>query len=217
MIPHWLQLLATASLALAFLSAATAALLLRARPQRMWVMNVVWPVTALYWGPVGLWGIWDLGTPPVRPRPAKPFWQQVAVSVTHCGAGCTLGDIIGEWLVFAFGWTLFGEKLYAELLVDFPLALGLGIVFQYFTLAPMRGMGLREGLIAAVKADTVSILAFEIGLFGWMALDAFVLFPGESIASWNHWFQMQIGMVVGFFTSYPANWLLLETGLKEPM
>jgi Domain of unknown function (DUF4396) len=34
---------------------------------------------------------------------------------------------------------------------------------------------------------------------------------------WIHWFQMQIGMVVGFFTSYPANWLLLRKGLKEPM
>jgi Domain of unknown function (DUF4396) len=217
MSPPWLQSLATASLALAFLCAAVTALMLLARPQKMWVMDVVWPVTALYWGPVGLWGLWEMGTPPVRPKPAKPFWQRVAVSVTHCGAGCTLGDIIGEWLVFVFGWTLCGEKLYAQLLVDFPLAFGLGIVFQYFTIAPMRGLGLRDGLIAAIKADTISIVAFEVGLFGWMALDAFVLFPGASVASWNHWFQMQIGMVVGFFTSYPANALLLAKGLKEPM
>ncbi len=236
MIPDWLHSLAAASLALAFLCAAVTALLLVVHPQKMRIMDVVWPVTALCWGPVGVWGLWDMGAPPASRRkrelqqrekqrrrvlsevtgedkeqegPVKPFWQQVAVAVTHCGAGCTLGDIIGEWLVFAFGWTLFGEKLYAELLVDFPLAFGLGIVLQYFTIAPMRGLGVREGLIAAVKADTISIVAFEIGLFGWMALSAFVLFPGGSIASWNHWFQMQIGMVVGFFTSYPANWFLL--------
>lgn len=208
----------------------------------MWIMDVVWPVTALYWGPAALWGLWDMGAPPASPakrvrleremqrrqdqpevaaeekhRDLKPFWQQVAVGVTHCGAGCTLGDIVGEWLVFAFGWKLFGEKLYAEFLVDFPLAFGLGIIFQYFTIAPMRGLGLREGIVAALKADTVSIVAFEVGLFGWMALDALVLFPGESIASSNHWFQMQIGMIIGFFTSYPANWLLLRKGLKEPM
>lgn len=236
MVPSWLPPLATASLALAFLCATAIVVLLFVRPQKMWIMNVVWPVTALYWGPVGLWGLWDMGAPPVSPRkrrleqgdlqrrtynerraPAKPFWQQVAVGTTHCGAGCTLGDIIGEWLVFAFGWTLFGEKLYAEFLVDFPLAFGLGLMFQYFTIAPMRGLGVRDGIIAALKADTISIVAFEVGLFGWMALDAFVLFPGESIASWNHWFQMQIGMIVGFFTSYPANWLLLSKGLKEPM
>lgn len=221
MTPDWLQPLATAWLALAFLCAAATALLLYVSPQKMWIMNVVWPITALYFGALGLWGLWDMGAPPVKPSkrqsPMKPFWQQVAVAVTHCGAGCTLGDIVGEWLVFACGWTLFGEKLYAELLVDFPLAFGLGIVLQYFTIAPMRGLGVKEGVAAAVKADTISIVAFEVGLFGWMALNAFVLFPGESIASWNHWFQMQIGMVVGFFTSYPANWLLLRKGWKEPM
>jgi hypothetical protein len=238
MVPNWLESLAIASLALAFLCAAIIVALLLSRPQKMWVMDIVWPVTALYWGPAGVWGLWDMGAPPASPSKrmlqrqaqaeakgekkerkaaSKPFWQQVAVGVTHCGAGCTLGDIIGEWLVFAFGWTLFGEKLYTELLVDFPLAFGLGVVFQYFTIAPMRGLGIKEGLAAAIKADTISIVAFEIGLFGWMALSAFVLFPGESIASWNHWFQMQIGMIVGFFTSYPANWLLLRKGLKEPM
>lgn len=47
---------------------------------------------------------------------------------------------------------------------------------------------------------------------GWMALTAFVLFPSQSIASGNHWFQMQIGMAVGFCTGYPANWLLLSKG-----
>jgi hypothetical protein len=228
MTSDWLELVAIASLTLAFLCATIIIGLLCARPQKMWIMNIVWPVTALYFGPVGVWGLWRMGAPPVSPTDrarqeprqkgeSKPFWQQVAVAVTHCGAGCTLGDIVGEWLIFAFGWTLFGEKLYAEMLVDLPLAFGAGVVFQYFTIAPMRGLGIKEGLIAAVKADTISIIAFEIGLFGWMALTAFALFPGESIASWNHWLQMQIGMVVGFCTSYPANWLLLSKGLKEQM
>lgn len=155
--------------------------MLLVRPQKMAIMDVVWPVTALYWGPVGVWGLWDMGSPPVSPakrmeqklqqdrrelekakggqdqkegqekKPSKPFWQQVAVGVTHCGAGCTLGDIVGEWLVFAFGWKLFGDKLYAEFLVDFPLAYLLGIGFQYATIAPMRGLGLKDGIIAALK------------------------------------------------------------------
>lgn len=236
MTPAWLRPLAIASLVLAFLCAAATTRLLFASPQKMWIMNLVWPVTALYWGPLGLWGLWNMGTPPVSPRKhrllqrerqlcgeeapkgsTKPVWQQVAVAVTHCGAGCTLGDIIGEWLVYGSGWTFFGEKLYAELLVDLPVAFALGIVFQYFTLAPMRGLRVREAVVAALKADTISIAAFEVGLFGWMALAALALFPGQSIASCNHWFQMQIGMIFGFFTSYPANWLLLKKGLKEPM
>jgi hypothetical protein len=32
-----------------------------------------------------------------------------------------------------------------------------------------------DGLIAAAKADVISLTAFEIGLFGWMAIMAFVL------------------------------------------
>ena len=121
MAPDWLESLATASIALAFLCAAAILAMLLARPQKMAIMNVVWPVTALYWGPVGVWGLWDMGSPPINPtkrmeqelrqdrrkaekpkggqdkkKPSKSFWQQVAVGVTHCGAGCTLGDIIGE-------------------------------------------------------------------------------------------------------------------------
>lgn len=229
MIPGWLALLATSCVALAFLSTAVIIAMMVVRPQKMAVMDLVWPVTGLYWGPVAIWGLWTMGAPPLGPEqrarhdkhqeegPATPLWEQVAVAATHCGAGCTLGDIIGEWLVYACGWQLFGGKLYAEYAVDFPLAFILGIGFQYFTIAPMRGLGLKDGLVAALKADTIAIVAFEIGLFGWMALTALVLFPGESIATWNHWFQMQIGMIVGFFTSYPANWLLLSKGLKEAM
>src|SRR5579883_3399846 len=145
MTPNWLEALATAFLALAFLCAAVMVLMLAARPQKMWIMDIVWPVTALYWGPVGLWGLWDMGAPPASPtkrteqQPRKqrqkeeaeragrkqeergllePFWQQVAVAVSHCGAGCTLGDIIGEWLVYTYGWHWFGDKIYAEFLVD---------------------------------------------------------------------------------------------------
>jgi len=29
--------------------------------------------------------------------------------------------------------------------------------------------------------------------------------------------MMQIGMVIGYFTSYPVNWWLIEKGIKEAM
>jgi hypothetical protein len=44
----------------------------------------------------------------------------------------------------------------------------------------MRGLGLKDGLIAAAKADVISLTAFEVGLFGWMAIMAFVLFPART-------------------------------------
>jgi hypothetical protein len=59
------------------------------RPLPMPVMNWVWPITALYAGPHALWAYRRLGRAPQR-----PFWASVAVGATHCGAGCTLGDIM---------------------------------------------------------------------------------------------------------------------------
>jgi Domain of unknown function (DUF4396) len=37
------------------------------------------------------------------------------------------------------------------------------------------------------------------------------------IDSSSHWFLMQIGMIVGFATSWPVNRWLLRHGIKEPM
>jgi ABC-type antimicrobial peptide transport system permease subunit len=104
--------------------------------------------------------------------------------------------------------------------LSFGLALALGILFQYFAIAPMRGLGVKAGLTAAAKADFISLSCFEIGLFGWMALMAFVFFraPHHLMpSSAGYWFLMQIGMIIGFFTSWPANVWLVNRGIKVPM
>jgi hypothetical protein len=129
-----------------------------------------------------------------------------------------LGDIAGSWIVFLLGWTFAGAIFPTELVIDFVFAFVLGIVFQYFTIAPMRGLGFGEGMAAALRADTLSLIAFEIGLFAWMAIERFRIFGAEiDPTSPVHWFMMQIGMILGFLTSYPVNkWLLLK-GRKEAM
>jgi len=84
---------------------------------------------------------------------------------------------------------------------------------------PMRHLSPREGNAAALKADALSLTAFEVGLFGWMLLQRFVFFhahplhPDEA----RYWFMMQLGMVLGFVTSYPMNWWLIKRGIKEAM
>ena len=78
----------------------------------------------------------------------------VANGTLHCGAGCTLGDICAEWLVFAFpaiavafGWqSIFGERLPSGSSTIYLLTLWHR--FQYFTIAPMRGLSL-GGIMAA--------------------------------------------------------------------
>lgn len=100
-----------------------------------------------------------------RGMPGRPFWAGTAVSATHRGAGCVLGDLIAEWMVFAAGLQLLGFGLPAEYLPDYVLALGWGILFQYFVIAPMRQLAAGEGLKLAAKADFLALTAFEVGLF----------------------------------------------------
>ena len=187
--------------------------------QKMTVMNYVWPVTALYFGPFALWSYFAFG------RQAKgsgkhrerPFWEEVWIGTTHCGAGCALGDIVAEWLVFRTGFTLAGSMLGASYLCDFVLAYLLGIVFQYFAIAPMRNLTGWPGIRAAIKADTVSLVAFEIGLFAFMFWMHQHFRPRLEANTPEYWFLMQIGMIIGFFTSFPATWWLLRKGWKEAM
>lgn len=52
-----------------------------------------------------------------------------------------------------------------------------------------------------------------------MALTYFVMFPGPHLHPSDavFWFMMQVGMIFGYFTSYPANIFLLKSGWKEKM
>lgn len=230
--PIWLHTLALFSLAIAGLSALWIVIdLISGHSQHMWIMNVVWPITALYAGPLALWVYYRIGRLSSHaamhhaqergekpPGKKKPFWQSVGLGAMHCGSSCTLGDLLAEWFVFFIPITLFGEKIFGSWVLDYALALLLGIAFQYFTIAPMRNLSLGKGLIEALKADFLSLTAWQIGMYGWMAIATFAIF-GHELSKMNpvFWFMMQIAMLAGFLTSYPVNWWLLRTGIKEKM
>jgi Domain of unknown function (DUF4396) len=159
-----------------------------------------------------------------------PFPIMVAKGALHCGSGCTLGDILAEWLAFFipavaiwFGYqTIFSEKMFAVWVLDYIFAFVLGIAFQYFTIAPMRNLSPREGLKAAVKADTLALTAWQVGMYGYMAIAQFYLFRHVlglklQVPTPEFWFMMQIAMLAGFVTSYPINWWLIRSGIKEKM
>jgi hypothetical protein len=230
MLPDWLTTLAIASLLLAGLCSLIIVIdLLRGYRQHMWIMNIVWPITALYSGPIGLWAYFRVGRQQshkamrmhkeTHMAPDRPYWQSVGLAATHCGCGCTLGDIVAEGLVLPFlAITLFGHRIFAAWAVDFVFAFAFGIIFQYFTIKPMRQLTPARGLVAALKADTLSLTAWQVGMYGWMAIVTFVIFGHElDSASPVFWFMMQIAMLAGFFTSYPVNWWLVRVGIKEKM
>ena len=231
--PPWLGALAWVSVILCLACAALIAFDEQRRPQKMKIMNLVWPLTALYMGPAALFMYrrtlrymikegGSLRTPYSSYEPRLnsrlPDPTQVAVASFHCGAGCALGDLVSETLVplLAISFAgVFGSRL----LLDFVFAYGLGIAFQYFTIVPMRELSPREGLKDALRADTISIVLFQVGMFGWMALTYFVFFPAPHLqpTSVVFWFMMQIAMLAGLLTSYPANKWLLKRGWKERM
>lgn len=192
------------------------------RPPDMAIMRIVWPLTALY---AGVFAILLR----VASRRTPRRWG-IAVVTTHCGAGCTLGDLVAEWLLFALpgvavvsGWPwLFPDRMPAIWIIDTVLAVLFGIAFQYASIVPMQHLGVRAGLAAAAKADLASIAAWQVGMVGTTALvqwvGAPVWFGGAlSVATPEFWVAMQVAMVAGFALALPVNAGLVRAGVKEAM
>jgi hypothetical protein len=223
--------LAWLSLAIAFCSACTILVHEMRHPQKMAIMNIVWPISALYFSVFAVWAYFRIGRKRagdaadkmehhknVEARP--PTSAQVAIGTSHCGAGCTLADVATEFGIAATGFTLFASVLWTEYVLDFVVAWAVGIAFQYFAIKPMRDdLTPAQAIGAAIKADTLSITAFQIGMYAWMALVYLKLFPAPHLTPFDprYWLMMQVAMVCGFVTSFPMNRLLIAKGLKEKM
>lgn len=229
--PAWLDLLAWVYLSLCLACALGMAIHTLMRPQRMWIMGLVWPITGLYLGPLAVL-LYRRSLPLLEKKPlpdhmkelqerykdAPPTLFQQSIAVFHCGAGCSIGDVIAESLVPSLGLVFAGE-FGSKLILDFAFAYVLGIAFQYFTLVPMRGLAFGQGVAAAAKADTISILMFEVGMFAWMAVTYFILFPEPHLEPGMavFWFMMQVAMIIGSLTAMPATAWLIRKGWKEKM
>ncbi|WP_417310944.1 DUF4396 domain-containing protein [Devosia sp.] len=196
-------------------------------PPKMAVMRFVWPLCALFAGPVLVWFYHRYAGPGAED---VPFAAKVAKGTLHCGAGCTLADLVCENLAhyvpsvltfFGLG-TIFSTEIFAAWTMDYVFALLTGIVFQYFAIAPMRNLSVGAGIKAAAKADILSLTSWQVGMYGFMGLAHFVLFPaffGTTVDAGSpvFWAAMQLAMLAGFVTAYSPNWLLIRSGLKEEM
>ena len=116
---------------------------------------------------------------------------------------------------------LFRSMLATDYVLDFVAAWALGIVFQYFSLRPMRPeLSWGGAIVAAIKADTLSIAAFQVGMYLFMALVHFKLSPaGHPLMPFDprYWLGMQVAMICGYATSFPMNRWLVGEGWKEKM
>ena len=156
---------------------------------------------------------------PMDGNSERPKWQSIALSALHCGAGCTLADIIGEWITHYIPISIGGSLIFGNWVLDYILALIIGVYFQYYAIREMENISVSKGLVRAVKADFFSLTSWQIGMYGWMAIVYFVLFKNAPLEkdSWTFWFMMQIAMLFGFICAYPMNAILIRLGVKKGM
>lgn len=223
--------------------------------QRMPVMEIVWPLTAL-------WGSWagvlayfrfgrqyrqsptdelmnmDIrphGTDPLPPeempamddmkgmpgndiKKARPEWRNVLISALHCGAGCVLADLLCEIFFIFAPFAIAGSMIAGLWTLEYILALIFGVWFQYAAMQQMHRGPVDATVKRALKADLLSLTAWQAGMYGWMALTLFVFFPGGlGRDTWTFWFMMQLAMFAGLAVSYPVNRWLIRIGIKHAM
>lgn len=207
-------------------------------PQAMKIMDAVWPINALWGGPLILWAYFTLGKHrkmkmempmkamkmdsemkmPMTEHKYGEFWQGIVVDALHCGAGCSLSDLVGSWIFYyLLSFSILNQKLFGEWLFDYVLALIIGVLFQYAAIAPMMDGSIGYKLVQAFKIDFWSLTAWQVGMYGWSAIVNFGLHFHFTPAMPAFWLMMAIGMACGFVTAYPMNWLLVKLGIKKGM
>ncbi|MES1945151.1 integral membrane protein [Salinisphaera sp. PC39] len=223
-IPLWLTLLAWAVTGVGLLCATIilADIYLGGYRQAMTSWEAVWPITAVYAGPLALIAYYRWG------RPATPKWQQrhgtppalgldatAAVETLPGGAASFIGHLIAVPIVVATGVTIAGQGVWPMILLIAAFALPLLAAFEYrsLTLAgQIRSAGQR--LRVALKLSVLAIVAFDMGMGTTMLIVAFVLgYPPVTIA---FWFVMWGGLLLGFMTAFPMVRRLLRQGVTEP-
>ncbi len=223
MIPVWLTAVSWVFVGLALLCAV--AILYdvygRGYRQRVRVMEAVWPITALYFGPLALLLYYRWG----RPRserwqkehgssPEKSLPAAAATGGTPGGAASAIGHVVGVPLVVLSGLTIAGEALWVMILLIAVIATVLLFAFEYFfSTVPVRGLPPGQGLGVALLIAFVTVLAFDVGMGGWMLVMHFLLFM-PPLTDVTFLFLMQVGLILGFLTGYPAVLWLVRRGTK---
>jgi hypothetical protein len=208
--PAWLTPVSWFFVALGVISALILAneIFGRRRHQQKGAMSIVWPIAGLFLGPVAIWahnrwgGSGDAAAVPSQtPHPQELAGKTIAAS-TPGGAAATVGHFIGVPLVIASGATIAGTNLWVMIIVIALLAIGMLFVFEYFfASAARRSDGKRKAGLALLSA-TFTVVAFDVGMGGWMLLMHFGNFmPAPNDV--RFFFLMQLGLVLGLVTAFP--------------
>ncbi|GAA0985759.1 hypothetical protein ENKNEFLB_01714 [Nocardioides aquaticus] len=207
-VPDWLTPISWLYIALALISAAAIAVDIYARHRRHTTVaeEVVWIASALYLGPFALPLYARHGRAPARAMKndaavttRQGHDQPIAVAGLPGGGASAIAHLLGVPLVLASGLTIAGIDLWVMIIVIGVLAMA--FLFAYERAATRPGRTLPVG--TAATAAVLTVLAFDIGMGGWMLLLHFNSFMPPATEG-NFWFLMQVGIVLGLLTAYPV-------------
>lgn len=202
-LPAWLTTLSWAYLLAAIVSAGFGLYDIRGRGHRQHkrYMEAVWPLSALYLGPLawptyvrfGRSGVIDSESD----RDPSTTVQAVRSGLPG-GVSSGLAHVVVVPFVVATGLTVAGMEMWAMVAFIAPLAAAMIFGFEYAG----RPKEARNAKVAAVVA-LLTVLAFDIGMLGWMVF----LHYSENMPATGDvrfTFLMQVGLVLGTLTALPA-------------
>lgn len=169
------------------------------------LMKVVWFLTVLYSGPLGLLIYRYSGRKEI---PNDSIWRKGFRSVAHCYSGCGAGEVTG--MMVAVGLLALGNWGAALTTLGFAYVFGYAMTFGPLVQA---GVPVKRALIDTFYADTATIAAMEVTAIGvdlWLAAEATM---GDIL----FWTSLIVSLTIGLVAAYPVNLLLIALGVKGGM
>lgn len=216
-LPGWLTPVAWAWIGFAMLGvvAIAADIYVRGRRHGTVADELVWVSSALYLGPLAVpaYATWGRAGADDAQRGIDPP-RGAAVATLPGGGASAVAHLVAVPFVAAVGWTIAGMAMWPMIVVIFLLATLVLAVYERRSRTAAQGR--RSTVGAALLAAAVTVVAFDVGMVGWMVLlHVNDLMPPATEGSF--WFLMQVGVIVGLATGYPAvRWLLDREAVVVP-
>lgn len=204
-LPTWLTTLSWLWIVAAILSAAVVAFDVYGRgdrPQRP-VLAAVWPLSALYLGPLAVVLQRRNARRHQAPSAVLPETQSGLALGLQGGVASGLAHIVGVPIVVLTGLTIANVDMWAMVAIITVLATIMLVLFELAVVASPAGrLAAATRLRTAAVIALVTVVAFDVGMLGWML----VLYYSDSMpmaTDVRFTFLMQIGLVLGTLTAAP--------------
>lgn len=219
-IPAWLTPVAWTYLTLSILSAALLAadIYLGRRRHNSVANELVLIASGLYLGPFAIafylrQSRTNADSAPVDSAPGRA--ADTAAALLPGGGASAVAHLIAVPFVVAIGWTIAGLAMWPMIILIAVLVVVMVAVYERVA---SNGIGhaRRLSVGAALAAAVTTVVAFDIGMVGWMLLLHFNN-AMPAVTEGTFWFLMQVGVLVGLLTGYPAvKWLRSRTQSVVP-